>query len=597
MSYRENKGKRSKVTINQKREWIKKLTVVILMIIFVFLKIESSEYRSVIYDTNGYSDEHLMLEYSDLDNHFNSKNENYQTLAKTLSFSWFINLPQKLGISFDTLISLFWGLAALIFYFLVYKISKNRVLGIISFITVLFCPSAYEYNTGIHFYRNIIIAPALFIFFGALCSLLYFSWYFKKQTIIYFVINSLILAFIYPFAFYIKEDGFWMKPVILFFLMWSLLGIVINIIWVHKISVTKGLLSIICLTLPILNFNYQTNRYISANERAFNYSDITLRCGGSFATVINKIYKIKSPDRNYRIWAPRDAIAQAIAVSPTLQNMPDLIERITTYPWFEGTEIHGDFLPWITLFSLNESNQYTNAQQIEEICSKINEELDTAFKTGELQKDSRIQITSSAGGRDLNEILMMVPDIIQLYQTVIHLKGYDDKVVMPTQEDQEYIASFTKKFNKDLTYPKNDEMKKNFERKNQIGSQLADFDFSIYRIWIPILFYSGLITWVALLIMGIKKIIKLNIIQWITLASVFVIIGISLVYAAGIIWFCGFLVTAGNIQDSELWRIIFYGVGLVPIVYSALLIMMPLIWDLMKYVFYQSRNRMIRHNN
>lgn len=580
-----------------KKEWIKRIVIIIIMIFLVCLKIASSEYRSIIYDTNGYSDERLMLEYSDFENHFDPNNENYNTLVKTMSFSWFLNLPQKLGISLDTLISLFWGFSALIFYFLIKKISKNRILAMLAFVTVLFCPTAFEFNTGIHFYRNIILAPALFAFFGSICSLLYYSWYFKKQSLIFCVISSFILALIYPFTFYIKEDGFWMKPVIWFFLIWSLLGIIINMIWVRKITVTKGLLSIACLTLPILNFNYQTNRYITINEKAFNYSDITLRCNGSFADVVNKIYKIKSPDRTYRIWAPRDAIAQAIAVSPTLQSMPELLEQINTYPWFEGTEIHGDFLPWVVLFSLNESNQYPGAQEIEKICSKINEELDTAFREGSLQKDDKIQITSSSGGRDLNEILMMVPDIVQLYQTVIHLKGYDSKTAMPSQDDQEYIASFTEKINKDLTYPKNEEMKNEILQKQQIGTNLADFNFSIYRIWIPILFYSALITWFALLFMGIKKIIKLNIIQWITLASVFVIIGISLVYAAGIIWFCGFLVTAGNIQDTELWRIIFYGVGLVPIVYSALLIMMPLIWNLMKYISYQIRNRMIRHNN
>lgn len=82
----------------------------------------------------------------------------------------------------------------------------------------------------------------------------------------------------------------------------------------------------------------------------------------------------------------------------------------------------------------------------------------------------------------------MFPDIIQLYETAIFLKGYDSSYKMPSQEDQDYIGSFTEQLNQDLTYPSNSKLRNDFIFKNEIGKKITEIDFSVYRILIPILF-------------------------------------------------------------------------------------------------------------
>ncbi|WP_304742125.1 hypothetical protein, partial [Dubosiella newyorkensis] len=339
------------------------------------------------------------------------------------------------------------------------------------------------------------------------------------------------------------------------------------------------------------NFNIQTAKYLKANEKSFNYSDITLRTDGSFASVANQVYKIASDERTYRFWAPRDAIKKAIDVSPTLQSMPDLIERIDNFPWYAGTEIPGDFLPWVMLFSLEDTGRYTNAADIEKIYSKIDEEIRQAFENGSLKKDQKFQLTKSAGGRSVQEIFLMFPDIIQLYETVIFLKGYDSSYKMPSQEDQDYIGSFTEQLNQDLTYPSNSKLRNDFIFKNEIGKKITEIDFNIYRIWIPVLFFTGILSWLLSLLLGFKKIKPNTLDQWLSLFSVFVLMGISFAYATGIVWFSEFLVTAGNIQTDEIWRIIFYGVGIVPMIYLSILIAMCLTWSILKWSYSRLKDR------
>ena len=357
------------------------------------------------------------------------------------------------------------------------------------------------------------------------------------------------------------------------------------------LNIKRIFLFLVCLVLPIVNFNIQTAKYLKANEKSFNYSDITLRTGGSFASVANQVYKIASDERTYRFWAPRDAIKKAIDVSPTLQSMPDLIERIDNFPWYAGTEIPGDFLPWVMLFSLEDTGRYTNAADIEKIYSKIDEEIRQAFENGSLKKDQKFQLTKSAGGRSVQEIFLMFPDIIQLYETVIFLKGYDSSYKMPSQEDQDYIGSFTEQLNQDLTYPSNSKLRNDFIFKNEIGKKITEIDFNIYRIWIPVLFFTGILSWLLSLLLGFKKIKPNTLDQWLSLFSVFVLMGISFAYATGIVWFSEFLVTAGNIQTDEIWRIIFYGVGIVPMIYLSILIAMCLTWSILKWSYSRLKDR------
>ncbi|WP_285948312.1 hypothetical protein, partial [Dubosiella newyorkensis] len=67
--------KKFSLNINTKKLIIKKLSVFIAVILLLLVRIVSSEYRTIIYDTNSYSDERLMLEYSDLEKHFDPEFE------------------------------------------------------------------------------------------------------------------------------------------------------------------------------------------------------------------------------------------------------------------------------------------------------------------------------------------------------------------------------------------------------------------------------------------------------------------------------------------------------------------------------------------
>lgn len=549
------------------------------MFVLFGLRIWLGHLRPVTYTTNAFFDDFQLLQAADLDWYF--QNITWTTLNKTLAFPWFLHFVSLFPFSLDMVLAMIWFVDALLCWKMIRIAGIKNGWALFGFVFVLFYPSAFDDRTGIRLYRNMLLAPCSFGFIE-LCSILFLLCWKKRIKPFSICFYSLLLALLFPFAFYVKEDGLWLLLVLAFFEICSLSGLFIQLVSNRRRGWKNSIPLFLCgllLFSPMINYGFQRHRYIKANEKYYDYSGITLRTDGSFYDFIQKVYTIESPDRNILNWAPKDAYRKAMNASPTLAAQ----EPFNTYvlnSWLAIVDISGDFLGWVMLAAMHDTGTYTSPSQIESLFKTINQELDIAFENGTIVKDTRFQLTSQAGGRTFEEILALFPDIARIYTSVLFLKGYEASVNLPDTEGvegiftQEETENLLKKWSTllkiDLEKP-DESSKDQWIQSRTPGAIVSNLIFWIYRIVNPLLFVVAFIAWIDTLIKILRQRKGINRTSYSSFWLIFFLIGISFVYAVALVWFCQFLLIQSDPSGRWTW-FVNYGGALGGILFPALLL-------------------------
>lgn len=562
-----------------------------VMGIFVLLRIVIAILRPVAYTTNGFYDEWLMIRYANLEQMYAT--DNFVTLIKTLSFPWFLNLAAKMPFSFSVTLALYWSLAALAIYWLLKTAQTRPGWAVFGFVFVLFCPAAFEDLAGIRLYRTILQAPSTFIFFGLLGVGFLQAWN-QKPSYGAFCLSWLVMGLFFPFAYYIKEDGDWMRYVLMVFGAVDGFGLLYQLGGKYRLgpALKKGgwkivLLAGVCILIPFANLSYQRSKYRQANLEHFGVDAIDLRTDGGIGQFIERLYQIDSPDRTCRIWAPKDAFRKAAAVSPTLAKMEDLIAYVEGNPWIlnGNPDIPGDFIGWVLLNGLNETGNYPSARQVNETFNQINAELDAAFESGQLARvQGLIQISPKAGGRKWSEIPMLFGDMLRMYSTVLFLNGYQataapvDHSAIPALElsQQEVDATLdwlSGRLKMDLRAPADEAASQKYIQQRQAGVILTKGLMWIYRLLTPLLFAYALWLWTCFACCLVKRKLRRPTLQKAVFWAIFLMTGASLAYCAAMIWFLQFLYLDQGQIVQDYWKLmVTYGPALYAFVYPPLLL-------------------------
>ncbi len=388
--------------------------------------------------------------------------------------------------------------------------------------------------------------------------LLIITWKNIKSKISYLdIIISIIFGVLFSFTYYIKEDGLWILACLLFAI---LVNTIIEIIkFVKNRRGKRFTMILLTIWIPIFVFIGITGIYKCVNNYYFGVSEVETRNGGNLGEFVSLIYKIESTDRNNVVWAPKDAVDKAWNASPTLQKMPDLYESITHTPWYsqdiEKHPIQGDFLTWVLRTALNDTGRWTNEREVDALFNKVNEEIKDAFDKGELQKDSRIQLLSSAGGKSIQEILNLNPLIVQEYIGAVQLNGYESGAGAVAEVEPREIAEA----GRNLTHIS---YLTDYSKKEISGVVIGFINivFMVYSIINTLLFISVMLGIILFLIILVKQIKEKSIgtVNVFLGLGCLIFLGISFAYAFAIAWFSDFLFVAG-IQPLTLN---FYSIGL-----------------------------------
>lgn len=587
----------SESTIFYRRIFLK-LVLVILMLLLAFLRIRLAQERIPAYINDGPHDERLMLEYSDFETHFSAPQEE-RTLVKYLAFPWYLNLPSCFGLSLSTVYGLTWVLAALAVWLAVRRIA-SPLYSFFAYALILFAPQGLDSFAGITLYRNMIIAPFFFMVLGLMASIVLLIWQKKNKGMLWqLLLLSLALAAVFPIAYFIKEDSFWMKPLLALFTAGTGIGLAVRFVrqcgWNRKPekagraqkadakkiqhALVRFAAGLLCLLLPLGLFSIQSSRYLKANTDAFAYPHYTLRTQGELAEFSNRVFTIASETRSIDTWSTYDALEQAFAASPTLQSHPILRQLVFQSPWtLSGqVDIIGDFLPWVLITAVYTDPQLGSAQAAEAFFGQVNQELDAAFENGTLSKDSRLQISASGGGRNSQELLELLPDLGLMLENLIFLNQYEITVPQLV-EYQEDLLLWQEKLGQPLMVPSEPEAAAALEARMQKGARTASGLLAADRIVIPVLFFCGVAAWFVMLVLLLKKKVKPSGSRIAQMVLVFVSAGLAAGYCIGIIWFSQWIYHGSGAPAADKIRVLMtYGSGAASMLYLAVLLACPLL--------------------
>ena len=505
-------------------------------------------------------DDAWMVLNSEITNHFIVQNQAWQMLLiKDMGYPVFLAVVRNLGMYYTDAISLLWFLAAISFtyFFVMITHIKHRGILISIFAFVLFSPLAFDSYVGLRVYRNGMLLP---LYFTALSMMgIMFARSFsdnpasclRGQFIFY-----LFFGLLFTFTYYVKEDGLWLLCCYFAILVLCC----IKLLLYKQESIKSRLCMVVILCMPFLVFSLGTAVYKSLNLKYFGVYEINTRTEGELGIFLKNIYRIKSQERSGKIWAPTDAIQKVFEVSETLQANPKLKDSIMHTKWFghdiTKNPIKGDFLGWVMMSSLNETQTCKSILEQEEYLHKVNQEINTAFQTGLLEKDDHIHLTSSMGGRTLKEILQLRFLLGYQYRTYITMHDVNyfplkNLLSISPDDKTDYtalIAKFSNATNIDLTK----------ENTNvNLATIFTKCLFSIYAIIQSIMVVLSLLG----IGYGIKKVFITKDAKIKVKLSLVIAIGallLSIVYGTAVAWFSEF------VYKEVDFALKFYGIGMIP---------------------------------
>ncbi len=546
----------------------------ILLVLITLFRAGLSTLLGIWYPSEQVYDDQLLVNYAKLNSHFHTSNQ--LSMVKTLGYPIFLDAVYLSGLSYVLVVTIIWIIAAVLTTKLFTYATQNKLFLAFVYIFVLFTPAAFDSWLGTRLYRNSIIAPFVWITF-VLMFLILIKLILQKNIVLRnLAADCMVLSIVFFFTYYIKEDGMWMLPGLLIFVLSAIL-----ILWIkhrkylqNKTEITKPnsekkylLTATVFISLPVLFFALFTQAYKAVNYHYFGVYAIDTRTDGELGRFVKNIYKIYSSERTKNIWAPQDAIDQAFAVSPTLNKHMELRDRIINTPWKEQNPIRGDFLTWVLRTALVDSGLWESEVQVNELFGQINKEIEAAFNSGELKEDSKLQITSFAGGRSWQEIKELFNEILQSYKTTIYLDGYEPGGRWGTTTDlsSAQVATLLTHMNQlDLEGSAYDQR----SLEMSIGNAIAAVIFKIYSILNPVLLTLSMVAFFISIVRILRKQNSMEkhfkSICVLFLAGTVMLVGFSLAYAFSVSWFSEYVWTVLGL-DINITILKFYTIGMVPL--------------------------------
>lgn len=500
-------------------------------------------------------DDILMFDYSHLAEHF--LNWNIQSLSKDIAYPIFLFFVRVSQISYKFWMTLLWIIAAILVTYGVYKfLSKNKRILIFSYLFVLFLPVAFDVLCGQRVYRNALITPLTIIFLAMLyifiSNILNYSSSDHSINIKDILIWGILLGLTFTFNYYIKEDGILTLPILVVCIFSVLLFKLFELFKRNKFSFSKqNFYKIIRITLicivPLIIFAAGTFAYQEVNNTYFGVAEINTRTSGQLGEFYSNLLKIDDSNKNTQIWIPATTVQKAVDASPTLKSHPEFLDAWLDTPWDKNTvrnsTIPGDISAWSLRTALKNINMYNDEKSTNDFFFKVNKELDSAFDNGTLKKSDKIFITSSANGKDVDEIFELTPYVASGLEMTFFYDGFE------VNNANNKITSFymSNDMSKNASRDIHDSFIKESELKELSAFEvlpiiLIGFDISVYHIISYFVVAISFACFLGTCIYQIRNRFEKRNLNMLIIFNI-MLIGTVLVQIFAIAWFCSYLGT------------------------------------------------------
>ena len=491
-------------------------------------------------------DDFLMVSYA-LPGHWLFPNRT--SLLKYISFPLFLKFIYHMGISYSAGIVLLYGAAGLSVYAFARTLRWPKKIAFLFYLYVLFLPVGFSTITT-RLYRHGILPPLVILLFSLLLIQM-IDLVREEGTAGSWIIRSVFIGLIGTYTIYIKEDGIWIAACMALAMLVQLIIITVRIICAlrkkssesHAGSFIKR--AVICI-LPLLIFLGGTLCYKAVNAHYFGVFETNTRTEGETAGFMNRVYRIASEDRTDCVWAPTDAIDQAVACSPTLRSYPLLLDLMYHFPALNNdiriSPIPGDFLGWVLNWALGESGVWQSEAQVQELFAQINAELDAAFEDGRLQEDDRFQLVASSGGKTREEILALRHWVDVAYRAALIQYGYsadrenvtEVSDLSPGEQEVWILAAALSGEGSILSAEKT-------ASDHAWGSRFARADMAAYRVVNVLFMLCSVAAWFAAIVVSVSRRTWIRGERLFLFLGVFFLMGIGTMYAFAVSWFSSFV--------------------------------------------------------
>lgn len=446
-------GNLKKVTTSQSI----RIFVAVLIVCTTILRLIMSLTLHMWFAPSQSADDELLMRQSYAT--YYSSDDKYK-MAKNQGFSYFLRLMHWSRINVDVVYFLLWLIAAVFVSYSMYVLFKKVLFSAFAYLYVLWNPLAFENWVGTRVYRNSIFAPCMFIFISLLIIYIEssirfegFGSIFKIRTFLLRLLTSLSLGIVFAFIYILKEDSIWLLPMFLSVIIFKFIRTLLT----RQRKIWACILSLILVSLPSMTAFCGVNTIKYINYKNFGVYLLNTRTEGEFAGFIKRVYQIKSDQQSPYLWTPKDSIDQAFSASPTLQSVQGL-QYFVEHKDFASPDIgvhplRGEFLSWQMINAIDATVGWRNEKDVQVFFSKVNDDLDTAFENGKLQKTNKFSPTSSLVPRSVDEINELWIPAIRIYSQYILLGQFNKTTGVNSTSMQEINTSGLRQLNIDVNNP------------------------------------------------------------------------------------------------------------------------------------------------
>lgn len=465
-------------------------------------------------------DDYLMVEYAQLQEHFQSS-ANTWVLAKAMSFSYLLNILTKLGIRYTTFVSLLWIVSALMVVSAIRRIwnrcndQYGNVLCLpywifaVIYVFLVFCPTAFDKDTGTRIYRESFVAPTVMLLAGLSLLLILAAIDTRTRAVRWITARELLwgvlLGVAWCFFWFLKESGIWLAPALIVVLAIAAYCHIsgmkryranaqesaahascsshAHVMWGRAVS------AICMVAVPLVVFAAGNATYRGINERYFGVPYASVRTEGAIAGFFERLYAIDGPGKTEEHWVPWSVMEQAINASPTLQSHPELVDALKHGVFVDDVDgmwemgPHHDMAVWTMMDALARCGLYPDQEAPQRLFEQINNELDQAS----LPHVDGFTFSASLVPKTLTDIWDLRQEWWASFESTVLWKHYvvaDDDFESPMSEQNSRVRLMELTLNE--TLGRADDPVTSRNGQHAMGLLLARGIVAIYRYIAPI---------------------------------------------------------------------------------------------------------------
>lgn len=444
---------------------------------------------------------------------------NVLTLAKTLSFSYYLIFVYLTGLSYSLLLILLYICAILLLIKALKPLVKSKYFSFGLYLFLLYSPVMFHEENVQKVYRGGVIVCFAIIVIAAFIGI--FTRYKNSKSLAkWSILGALSLSFFY----FLKEDAIWIIPYVMLMCIFTIYFICKHS---HKFEFKK----IILVILPIIVLVGVKNISCFINYSYYGEYAITDRSGTYFKDAMHDILQIKDDKKDKDVWISKKMLIDATNNSKTLHKDKKALLKMYDNPWaVTDGEIPGDMIYWKIKDTLSNQGHYKSGKQINNYYKKVHDELTGSFKKGKLKKSDEIYVSSIARGFTKNDIGSIIGDFNKgVINGVIYKENIT--VLKASSGPRENIILMDKFTNSNMILPSS-----KIYGTHQRVIDIDNFITKLYQVTGLVIFVVALTSFALSIVFQIKD----------RHIEKFTLIAISLILSSGalifgVTYFCNFL--------------------------------------------------------